>query len=258
MTRRERLERKLERRREWAEKAETRADQLSEQSEKMMSVIPFGQPILVGHYSENRDRNYRDRAWNKMGRAVEQRKLSEHHESKADGLERQLDKAIFSDDRDAVQELEIRIANNETKRCHMKEINRLYRKGDAASLAAYGVNLETLREKLKALGPYFGQAPHMPYELQNLGQRIQSDKKRLEQIKAEQARHARAEAAPNGVTLEPCDGGYCRVTFAEKPERSILDALKAAGFFWCKGHWGGKLEQLPAEVSALLNPEVQT
>jgi len=56
MTRRERLERKLERRREWAEKAKTRADALSEQSHKMMSVIPMGQPILVGHHSEKRDR----------------------------------------------------------------------------------------------------------------------------------------------------------------------------------------------------------
>jgi len=87
---------------------------------------------------------------------------------------------------------------------------------------------------------------HVSYELSNLGQRIAGDKKRLEQIKAEQARHARAAEAPNGVMLEPCDGGYCRVTFAEKPDRSILDALRAAGFFWCKGHWGGKLEQFAA------------
>ena len=36
----------------------------------MMSVIPMGQPILVGHYSEQRDRNYRERAWNKMGKGV--------------------------------------------------------------------------------------------------------------------------------------------------------------------------------------------
>ncbi|KKK74059.1 hypothetical protein LCGC14_2887540, partial [marine sediment metagenome] len=31
----------------------------------------------------------------------------------------------------------------------MKKINSLYRKGDAAGLAALGLNLETLREKLK-------------------------------------------------------------------------------------------------------------
>lgn len=251
MTRRERLERKLERRREWADKAETRADSLSEQSHRMMSVIPMGQPILVGHYSEKRDRNYRDRAWNKMGKAVEQRDLAEHHTSKAAGLETQLDRSIFSDDANAVEELETRIKNNETKRCHMVEVNRLYRKGDAASLAGLGINLDELREKLKAAGPYWGKQPYMPYELSNLGQRITGDKKRLEQIKVRQEAHAEAEAAPNGITIKPCQSGYVRVTFAEKPDRYILDALKAAGFFWCKGYWGGKAEQLPTEVQAM-------
>lgn len=28
---------------------------------KMAEVIPFGQPILVGHHSERRDRNYRSK-----------------------------------------------------------------------------------------------------------------------------------------------------------------------------------------------------
>jgi len=255
MTRRERLERKLERRREWADKAETRSNQLSERSDKMMSVIPMGQPILVGHYSEKRDRNYRNRAWNMMGRAVEQRDLAEHHESKADGLEHQLDKAIFSDDTNAIEELEIRIKNNETKREHMKEVNRLYRKGDAASLAGLGINLDELKTKLAAAGSYWGSAPHLPYEFSNLGQRIAGDKKRLEQIKAQNARRAEAEAAPNGVTMQACEGGYCRVTFAEKPDRSILDALKAAGFWWAKGSWAGKAESLPAEVKAMTECE---
>ena len=29
--------------------------------DKALSVIPFGQPILIGHHSEKRDRNYRRR-----------------------------------------------------------------------------------------------------------------------------------------------------------------------------------------------------
>jgi Domain of unknown function (DUF3560) len=44
---------------------------LHSRADEMLSVIPFGQPILVGHHSERRDRNYRDRIWNTMGRAVE-------------------------------------------------------------------------------------------------------------------------------------------------------------------------------------------
>lgn len=255
MTRRERLERKLERRREWAEKAETRSDQLAERSDKMMSIIPMGQPILVGHYSEKRDRNYRNRAWNMMGRSVEQRDLAEHHESKADGLEHQLDRAIFSDDNNAIDALQARIDENEAKREHMKKVNALYRKQDAAGLTEIGVDYEALKAKLAAAGGYWGSAPHLSYKLSNLGQRISRDRKRLEQIKKQNERHAEAEAAPNGVVIKPCNGGYCSVTFAEKPDRSILDALRAAGFFWCKGYWGGKAEQLPAEVKALMEAQ---
>lgn len=43
-------------------------------------------------------------------------------------------------------------------------------------------------------------------------------------------RAAKADASPTGVMLEDCSGGYVRVVFAAKPERDILDALKAAGF----------------------------
>lgn len=35
----------------------------------MAVQTPFGQPILVGHHSENRDRNFRDRIHNTFGKA---------------------------------------------------------------------------------------------------------------------------------------------------------------------------------------------
>ena len=48
------------------ERLRARATRLASESEgararasQMASIIPFGQPILVGHYSEKRDRNYR-------------------------------------------------------------------------------------------------------------------------------------------------------------------------------------------------------
>jgi hypothetical protein len=252
MTRRERLERKLEKRREWAEKAETRSDQLSEASHRMMSVIPMGQPILVGHYSEKRDRNYRNRAWNKMGKAVEQRDLAEHHVSKAGGLEHQLDRSIFSDDDNAVEAIEARISENEAKREQMKLVNKLWRKKDAAGLAALGIDLEQLNQKLAAAGGYWGSQPHLPYEMSNLGGRITADRKRIEAIKARTARREQAEASPNGVMLKEHSGGFCSVTFAEKPDRSILDALRAANFHWGGGYWSGYLEKLPEEVKALV------
>jgi len=221
MTHRERLERKLEKREEWADKAEARSAALSEDSHRMMSVIPFGQPILVGHYSERRDRNYRDRAWNKMGRAVEADKLAKHHASCAAGIEHALENSIFSDDGDAVEALEARIAEREAERERMKLVNKLYKKGDAEGLKALGLDLEALKKKLAEAGGYWGKAPHLPYELSNLGGRITADRKRLEAVKARAARTAKAEAAPEGVLLETF-GEYVCVTFAEKPKSEIF------------------------------------
>jgi hypothetical protein len=254
MTRRERLERKVERRREWADKAETRSTELSKQSHDMMSVIPMGQPILVGHHSEKRDRNYRDRAWNKMGKAVEQGNLATHHTEKAAGLEAQLENSIYSDDGDAVEALEKRIAEREAERERMKLINKLYRKGDAEGLKALGIDLEALKLKLAAAGSYWGSAPHLPYELSNLGGRITADRKRLEAVKHRQKKQAEAEAAPGGVTIKTGGEGssWAQVTFAEKPEREILNALREAGFHWGHGSWTGTAEKIPAEVRALI------
>ena len=49
----------------------------------MMDAIPTGQPLLVDHHSYKTDRNYRDRAWNKMGKAVETDKKADYYRHKA-------------------------------------------------------------------------------------------------------------------------------------------------------------------------------
>jgi len=49
-----------------AERAESESQAAYTASDKMSSVIPFGQPILVGHYSEAADRRYRERIHAKM------------------------------------------------------------------------------------------------------------------------------------------------------------------------------------------------
>jgi uncharacterized protein YidB (DUF937 family) len=55
----------------------------------------------------------------------------------------------------------------------------------------------------------------------------------------------RAEAS-GGVVVEGKD--WVTVTFAEKPDRDILDSLKAAGFRWAKGSWRGRRENLPEGI----------
>lgn len=249
MTRRERLERKAQRRREWADKAESRSNAAYKTAHTMADAIPFGQPILVGHHSEKRDRRYRDRIHNKFASAFADADLAKHHDSKADGIETQLDRSIFSDDANAIEALEQRIAQHEAKRESMRTINRLFRKGDRAGLAGLGLDLDKLQETVNTLQSWQDKQPYAKYELSNLGGRITADRKRLEYLKQTEARAAAAEASPNGITIEQCSNGYVRITFAEKPAREILNALRTAGFWWGGGSWSGKGEKMPACIA---------
>lgn len=260
MTRRERLERKLEKRQEWAGDRARDAERLANESHRMMSVIPMGQPILVGHHSEKRDRNYRNRAWNKMGKSVEMSKLADHHASAAAGIERALDTSIFSDDSNAVEALEARIKEREAERATMREANKIVRakpkneRTDEKVAKLVALGLDEAKAISLFTADFCGRFGYADYELSNLGGRITADKKRLEAVKARQARSAAAEAAPGGVLIKIGGEGitaWCNVTFAEKPAREILDALKAAGFSWSGGSWCGYAEKLPESVKSL-------
>jgi hypothetical protein len=129
MTRRERLEAKLEKRRDWAAGATTKASERFATAHKLVEHIPMGQPVLVGPHSEKRHRRTLDRSWNAMGRACELTDLAKHHQSKAAGLAIALDKTIFSDDSDAPEALAERIAANEAKRDRMKRVKHAVPQG---------------------------------------------------------------------------------------------------------------------------------
>ena len=60
------------------------------------------------------------------------------------------------------------------------------------------------------------------------------------------ARNERAAAA-GGVVIE--GGEWVQITFAEKPENEVLDALREAGFRWSGGGWIGKRENIPGCVT---------
>jgi hypothetical protein len=251
MTRRERLDNKVERRQEWADKAAERSTASFNRAHSLVANIPFGQPILVGHHSERAHRRVIDRMGTAMDKGCELSAKAEMHQSKAGNLQAALDRTIFSDDDNAIEAIEARIARHEAQREQMKRINSLYRKNDSVGLAELGINMETLKAKLIAAGPYFGKAPHMPYEMTNLGGRIQADKKRLQAIKAQQDMKQEAADTENGVMVKNHNNGYTSVTFAEKPDYSVISALKDAGFRWGSGHWFGQTEKIPGVVAML-------
>jgi len=227
VTRRERIEAKLAKRREWAASREAKSDAAFRRAHDLVKDIPLGQPILVGHHSERRHRRTVERSHAASFAGVEHSKMAERHRQKAGGLDMQLD-AIFSDDADALERIAEKIAELEAKRAERVAANKAARKEGKP-------------------------APWPSYSLSNLSGNIRRYRLRLEDVKRQQARAEKADAAPGGVLIEGT-GEYVRVTFAEKPEREILNALRAAGFYWGGGSWSGRRDRLPAEIAQAVTP----
>jgi hypothetical protein len=250
MTRRERLGRKLAKREEWAEKARARSAARFTAAHTLADQIPLGQPILVGHHSEGRARRDAERIHTNLGAGVAEGKLAEHHDSKAAGLAGQLDRSVFSDDADAIEQLTARIAEREAECERVKALNVAIRREMRAGLAEGWLDrigaTEAERAAISAnVRTHWKHEPVFPaYVLANLRGRIAADRERIKAIEARRARVAGAEEAPGGVLVE--GDAYVRVTFAEKPTRKELDALKAAGFRWSGGSWIGDRAKLPA------------
>ncbi len=249
MTRRERLLAKLEKRHEWAVKRSASSSVNIQRAIDMVKCIPMGQPILIGHHSERRHRALLARSDGAMRRGSEDAAMAEHHSSKAAGLEAQIEGSIFSDDPDAVDALNARIAELEAKREGMKKANAAYRKGGAAGLReVMGEEAVAAFARLQATCPY-ERAPFPSYSLSNLSGNIARLRKRLEQVTVRAQRMEKAATAQDGVIVEGT-GVYVRITFAEKPSRDILSALRAADFRWGGGSWTGERAKIPAGIQA--------
>lgn len=247
MTRRERLERKLEKRGEWADKAHERSAVAFEVAGQRAEAIPFGQPVLVGHHSERRDRNYRARIHASMDRGVAEHRKAEHHESKARGLAIALERSIYDDDPDAVERLQAKVAELEASRELMKQANATFKKRGREGVAEL-LGAERAEEVFRRASYTADSRPFPAYALSNSGVEVRRCKQRIELIRKRQARAAKAEAA-GGVTIERDTAlNYARVTFADKPDRSVLVALRGAGYRWGQGCWQGRLSKLPVEV----------
>ena len=183
-TYRERREAKADRLREWADKREVKSDEAFERSRAISDMIPFGQPILVGHHSEGRARRDQDRIHSGMSRGVEHGRKAEEFRSRADNIEAAAEKAVYSDDVDAIERLEERIAEREEERDRIKKFNATARKGAPDYEILTDDEVAQLLSIAKVASYQLGKGGSFPgYKLTNLGGTIRRDKKRLEELR---------------------------------------------------------------------------
>jgi hypothetical protein len=251
MTRRERLEAKADRRDLWSAAREAKARRSFDAVHRLADQIPMGQPILVGHHSEKRARRDADRIHSGMMGGIESQAMAAHHASKADGLRRQLDVSIFADDDRAIEALQARINAREAEANRITAYNKTCRAaakageqfGDLSLLSdsqkARLVNLARICPSQMRPGGAFPS-----YVTTNLRGNISSDRKRIEEIERRVRLVAEAEESPLGYVVNG-DDIWVSITFVERPDRAIIDRLKAAGFYWRGGSWSGYRKNIP-------------
>jgi uncharacterized small protein (DUF1192 family) len=152
-------------------------------------MIPFGQPILVGHHSEGRHRSDLNRIQSAGFKALEDSRKADEMHSKAANIRAAADHAIYSDDADAIERLEARIAEWEAERGRIKAYNAACKKAGKNTAEALALLDDKQRASIASiakvcsyqLGPQ-GQFPS--YATSNIGGRISPARKRLAELKA--------------------------------------------------------------------------
>ena len=198
----EKQERRRERLLERADNADREASQRLGTAQRMASVIPFGQPILVGHHSETRDRNYRRKIRNNYDKSREASEKAKRLHDRAASVGKG---GISSDDPEAVKKLVAKIETAEKLQGFMKRCNAAIRKRKKDGGAAFATicdehNLgpDTRADLLKP--DYAGRIGFAPYQLSNNNANIRRMKRRVEALRAQAQERERirksADATP--------------------------------------------------------------
>ncbi|WP_338112832.1 DUF3560 domain-containing protein, partial [Xanthomonas perforans] len=229
-------EAKLEARRERlltrAQEANKNADSLHKKARSMAGAIPFGQPILVGHHSESRDRNYRERIHKTFGKAFAEMDNAQHYASKAAAVGTG---GVSSDDPDAVAKLRKELQAMEASQERMKAANKVIRTKKTpeereAALISQGFTAAVAADILKP--DFCGRVGFPSYALSNNTANMRRVRLRIDELEKRKA-SADVERRGDGFTYRE-DVAENRVMFLfdAKPDQATRTLLKRYGFKW--------------------------
>ncbi|MCU0551882.1 MAG: DUF3560 domain-containing protein [Leptolyngbya sp. Prado105] len=245
--RRERIEerkaQRTERYEELADKHRNASKSRYQASHQLSEHIPLGQPILVGHHSEKRHRRDLHRINDNMRKSIEHGKTADYYAGRLAAMENNT--AISSDDPDALEKLQAKLADCEEAQEYMKRINALVRKALKLPESERVANLAEWAEVsiAKAAGwlkpDFCGRYGFPDYKTKNNGANIRRIKQRIKEIQAQH--HAIVTEGESDETEYPEIGctlilnrtlNRVQLVFKSKPEQSIRAILKSHGFHW--------------------------
>lgn len=245
----QRQQQRRERYAELADKNEARSDAHYQRSHQLSDMIPFGQPILVGHHSESRHRNHIKRIHGEMGKSVEASNKAEYYRQKAESVGKG---GISSDDPAALKKLREKLESMERGHAFMKAINKAWRaagKPESENLEGWKKIAE--HPEVKALGFekidelrqrqantwFAGRAPFPSYSLSNNNANMKRVKDRIKELErkaeAPKAQDVSGDLDGTPYTLHENNAlNRVQILFDGKPPAEIRATLKHNGFRW--------------------------
>ena len=220
----ERKERKIDAYKEMAKKSSEIANQESDKARKMGSVIPFGQPILVGHHSEGSHRALLKRIDSAHRRASEAYDKADYYEGRAATAE--ANQSISGDDPEAMKRYQEKLAKLEETQGFMKAANKAWKQGKAA-LIALGLS-EAESEKLANEKT----KPCPSWMLSNNNAEIRRVKENMETLKKLDGMTAENIKFKGGEMVVNVDINRVQFIFDDIPAPEKRALLKSHGFKW--------------------------
>lgn len=225
---------RIERIKAHAEKTRAEAEKTLEESNTLASMIPLGQPILIGHHSESRHRRDLERINNKTRKGIEGYKKAKNLERRAEAA--QSNNSISSDDPQALSKLREKLSNLEANQELYKAINKVTRSkkldnaGRTAALKELGVN-EAIKKGILYTDWVTEGIP--AYRLSNNNAEIRRIKKRIENLEKLEAQPIKEPVNIGDVTItDDTDENRIMMFFPGKPDEETRKDLKQNGFRW--------------------------
>lgn len=237
----ERKQNRLEAYQRLAEKNEQISDSSYQLSHKLGDMIPFGQPILVGHHSEGRHRAHIKKIDNAMRKSCEADDKAKYYAQRAKHIENS--NAISSDDPNCIEKLEIKLKGLEANQELMKDCNKIIKNkklSDAEKVTEMVLVGLSEKNAVKIMQPDFcGRIGFASYSLTNNGATIRNTKQRISKLESI-ARLKYQEVIINCVklVLNP-DDNRVQIFFPSIPSEAVRKELKSSGFHWAPsvGAW---------------------
>ncbi len=215
-----------------ASAAQAESNTVYTRARSMASAIPFGQPILVGHHSEGRDRNYRGRINKTFSKAFALTEKAEHYAQKAASVGKG---GISSDDPAALSKLRAELESMEVSQMRMKSANKAIRTNKTpetqiAALVALGFSEEVAAQLIQK--DFAGRIGFASYSLTNNNANMTRVKKRIEELERRRERAPVEDVMPGFTYREDTDENRVLFLFPGKPDEATRTLLKSHSFKW--------------------------